>query len=229
MKIKMLTASLFIASTLFTACKKETTLGNTASFTYRLQTTNPIANVLRLAQSNRVQGVNIQWASGAAAATMLKFEAENNGSEVEYKQKMEQVLDLFATNSVLGDITIPAGTYNEVEFKAFLAPSGSTPALQLNGSFGSGTATTPIQFVVATNVELKAEKHNVSVAEGSRYSAQNNLDLSELTRDITASALASATLTNGVIVLSSSSNTGIYNIMLNNLQSHHGEAEVEHH
>lgn len=230
MKLHLLTASLAVASLFFTSCKKESTnTEQAATIMYRLQTTNRTAVVARTSPTGRVEGANIQWQSGSAAATGLKFEATNSAGEVELKQKIIQQLDLFATNSVIGNMAIPAGTYNEVELKAYLAPVGSSPALELNGSFTNGSSIIPVRFIVNTSVELKAEKHSISVAEGNVYSALNTLDLSALTNGIAESALASATLANGVIVLSASSNAAIYNRILENLQRHHGEAEIEHH
>lgn len=229
MKMKMLlTASAFGLIGL-TSCKKDSTAsGVDSTFSYQLKTINRTSMVGKTETTNRTAGANIDWTSGSAFTNQLKFEAENNNSEVEFKQSAAQQLDLFAASAALGNITIPAGTYSEVEFKAFLVPNGSTPALELKGTFTSGTVTLPITFTVSSNVELKAEKNNVTVAQGEKYSALNTLDLSQLTRGITETALNNARLTNGAIVISSSSNSSLYTILLNNLNSHHGEAEVEH-
>lgn len=211
------------------SCKKESTAsGANSTFSYQLKTINRTSVVGKTGTTTRTTGANIDWTSGSAFANQLKFEAENNNSEVEFKQNAAQQLDLFAASATLGNITIPAGTYNEVEFKAFLVPNGTLPALELKGTFTSGITTLPVSFTVNSNVELKAEKNNVTVAQGEKYSALNSLDLSQLTRGITETALTNARLTNGAIVISASSNSSLYTILLNNLNSHHGEAEVEH-
>lgn len=228
MKMKKLLASTTALLLCFASCKKESTSETAATFSYQLKTSNRNAVVARSMQTGRDPGAVIEWTSGTAAVNQLKFEAENNSGEVEFKQKTAQQIDLFAASSVLGNITIPPGTYNEVEFKAYLAPSGAIPALELNGSFTSGGVTRAVRFIVNSEVELKAEKNNVSVAEGEKYSALNTIDLSQLTRGVSETALNSATLTNGTLVLSASSNADLYNQVLNNLHSHHGEAEVEH-
>jgi hypothetical protein len=214
----------------FVSCKKEATSSeNASSFMYQLQTTNRTSVVGRIATTDRIAGANIQWTSGTAAVNELKFEAEGNSGEVEFKQKTAQQIDLFSASASLGNITIPAGTYNEVEFKAILSPNGNAPALELNGSFTSGTVTKAVKFLVSSTVELKAEKQNVTVAQGSTYSALNTLDLSQLTNGLSEAALNNAAVSGGTIVLSSSSNTDLYNIVLRNLSNHHGEAEIEHH
>ena len=226
MKTVILPATLLFLG--FTSCKKESTAETSASFRYRLQATNPASVIARTATNLRTESVNVTWTAGKAMANELKFEAENSKGEVAFKQKTAQQIDLFASNSTLGSIALPAGSYSEVEFKAVLAPANASPALELSGSFTTNGITRTIQFIVSAPVELKAEKKNVTVAQGAAYSAVNSLDLSQLTNGVSEAALGSATVTNGVIILSASSNTGLYNTLLKNLGNHHGEAEVEH-
>lgn len=227
--MKMLLSASAFGLISLVSCKKDSTASGTDStFSYQLKTINRTSMIGKTETTGRTAGANIEWTSGSAFANQLKFEAENNNSEVEFKQNAAQQLDLFVASAPLGNITIPAGTYSEVEFKAFLAPNGGMPALELKGTFTSGTATVPVTFTVNSNVELKAEKNNVTVAQGEKYSALNTLDLSQLTRGITEAALNNARLTNGTILISSLTNTNLYTTLLNNLNSHHGEAEVEH-
>lgn len=227
--MKLLLASATVALTGLSSCKKEATGSETSSgFLYQLQTVNRTAPVARMAATSRMEGASVQWTSGIASAIELKFEAESSKGEVEFKQKTAQQIDLFAATSSLGNITIPEGTYQEVEFKAHLSPAGSTPALQLNGSFMSGSVTKAIQFVVNTNVELKAEKHNVVVAQGATYAALNSIDLIQISQGLTEAALNSAqTNSNNTIVISATTNTNLYNMLVTNLNNHHCEAEVE--
>lgn len=228
MKALILSAVIATLPLLFANCKKETTSNDASTFSFRMKAANPSSALNRMITSGRTEAALVQWSAGTASATQLKFEAKNNSGEVEFKQNVQQQIDLFASNSVLGSLTVPAGSYSEVEFKAFLAPAGSNPALVLDGSFTSSGVTTPIRFLVSSNVELKAEKANVVVAAGTTYSALNTLDLSQLTRDVSQAELQSAVRTNGTILISANSNTSLYSKILANLNRHHGEAEVEH-
>lgn len=226
MKTMILPAALlFIA---FTSCKKESTAENSATFRYRLHAASSTSVVSRTATNLRTESAQVTWTAGKATASEIKFEAENSAGEVEFKQRSTQQIDLFAVNSSLGSIAIPAGTYSEVEFKAFLAPADASPALELTGSFTSGSTTKSIRFIVSAPVELEAETKNITIAQGETYSALNSLDLSQLTSGVSEAALRTATATDGVILLSATSNTALYNTLLKNLSSHHGEAEVEH-
>ncbi|WP_121355427.1 hypothetical protein [Flavisolibacter nicotianae] len=229
MKMHTPLLTVLVAATLFTSCKKESTNAeNAGTVGYQLRTINRTALVGKTDATGRIAATSINWTAGTASANELKFEAESNSGEVEFKQRAAQQVDLFSATSFLGNITIPAGTYNEVEFKAFLVPSGNSPALELDGTLTAGSVSHPVKFIVASNVELKAEKHNITVAQGEKYSALNSIDLSQLTKGIPESAFTAASLTNNTIVLSATSNTDLYNLVLNNLNSHHGEAEVEH-
>ncbi len=225
MKTKLIAAIILFA---FASCKKNSD-ADSSSFSYQLKTSNRTTAINKTSVSARTEAASIQWTSGTASTLALKFEAKNSSGEVEFKQNTQQQIDLFAASSVLGNITIPQGTYSEVEFKALLSPSGNNPALKLSGIFSTTTANLPVVFIMNTSTELKAEKNNVTVAAGTNYSALNTIDLSQLTRGISQADLNGAALTNGTIMISSSSNGNLYAIMVNNLNSHHGEAEVEHH
>lgn len=231
MKINSTAAALLATVVLFTNCKKEIngSDANGSSFAFQVKAANPSTALNRIAADLRTDGsATIQWTAGTATANLLKFEAKNASGEVEFKQNVQQTIDLFSASSVLGKLTVAPGTYSEVEFKAFLVPAGNNNALELNGTFTSGGTAVPVSFRVSSAVELKAEKANITVAAGSAYSALNTLDLSQLAKGITEADLLGATRTGNTIVLSANSNSRLYSILLSNLGKHHGEAEVEH-
>jgi hypothetical protein len=203
-------AAAFILLAGFTACKKSK---DPSSFNYKLTTTSR-SNVLA-----RVEAGNITWASGYANANMVKFEAKTtSNTAVEFKSPVSQQLDIFASlASTLTNVTLTPGTYHEIEFKAELAPGGSNAALEINGTFTSGVNTTPVLFTVGSPLEIKTEMSNVTVTDNSSYSAITSLNLSLLTRGITEAMLNSATKTNGKIVISATSNAGLFATMLANL------------
>lgn len=227
--MKTIIFSTALSLAFLTSCKKEDVNGNASTFTYQLKTINRSSVVGKTGVTSRTEGASINWTAGNASTSELKFEAEGSNGEVEFKQKMAQQVDLFAATSVLGNLTVSAGTYKEVDFKATLVPAGNTPSLALEGSFTSGGVTKQVKFIASSALELKAEKKNVTVSQGQVYSALTSIDLSQLANGLTEAALNNADLTNGVIVLSASSNSNLYNILLNNLNNHHGEAEIEHH
>jgi hypothetical protein len=206
----------------FAACKKDN--GNSQStFKYKLTTTN------RSYVVNRLESGNITWVSGYGSANQVKFEAKNSsGTEVEYKTSASQHIDLFAPlASALGTITLPAGTYSEIEFKGELAPNNPDAALELNGNFTSGAGTTAVVFTVNSPVEIKTEKNNVVISDNASYTALTTFDLSKLTTGITEAMLNNAVKTSGKIVISANSNINLYNMILANLDNC-DEVEFDH-
>ena len=205
----LLTIVIAVTSFFFTGCKKNN--DSAPGIKYKLQTAN------RSSVISRTTSGNIQWTSGYGSATEIKFEAESNSHEVEFKSQVPQRIDLFSGIVNLGNITLPAGIYNEVEFKIELNPTTTDPSLQLNGQFTSGGVTTPVIFKVNNALEIETEKKNVVITDNSSYTALTTLDLSLLTRGVTETMLNNAVRTNGVIVISLTSNTQIYNIIVNNI------------
>ena len=221
-KIQILIA---ITSLLFaTSCKKSA--NGSAAMEYQIQTVSNSALILAPLGAG-----NITWTTGTASATMIKLEAKNSASqEVEFKSQVHQQIDLFASVATsLGNVVIPPGTYSEVEFKIQIDQDGSNPALQLNGLFTSGTGVaTRVQFLVNSLVDIKAEQSNVTITDNASATALTSMNLSLLSNGITQTMMNNATVTRGTIIISSSSNVNLYNIILNNLiQSH--DVEVHHH
>lgn len=209
---------LSIAAILFIGCsKKDSNPAPGSAIKFQIQTTNRTAVIARTTSGN------IQWTSGYGSATEIKFEAKLNGVETERKTQIAQKLDLMSPIASLGDITLAPGTYSEVEFKVELNPAADA-ALELNGQFTSGGVATPVTFRVTSLFELKNETNNVVVIDNSTYKAVTTIDLSLITNGINESMLNSAVRTNGTILITSSINSNIYNIIANNL---HDSDEVE--
>ncbi len=221
MKItKFLLITVIAVTTLFfVSCKKSS---NSASgIKYQLQTTNRSAVIARTTSGN------LQWTSGFGSATEIKFEAKTNNNEAEFKSEVPQHIDLFSSVVTLGNITLTPGTYTEVEFEVELNPTSTDPALELKGQFTDNGITTPVIFRVSSPIEIKNEKSNVVITDNNSYKALTTLNLALLTTGVTESMLNNASSTNGTIMISSTSNISIYNIILNNLHDS-DEVEFEH-
>ena len=213
MKIQnfFLTTLFISAATLFlVSCKKENS--GTPGISYQLQTSN------RSSVLGRVASGNIVWTSGFGNASEVKFEGKGPSGEIQYKSTLQQRIDLFSGISTLGNVTLPAGSYKEVEFKVELNPTATEPALLLNGTYTSTGPAVPIIFRIATPLEIETEMNNVTVLANNGYNALTTLNLSLLTRGITQTMLDNAVKTNGTILINSSSNVDLYNIILNNLK-----------
>lgn len=179
-----------------------------AGVNYQLKATSTSTTVARTMGT-------LSWTSGSALASEIRFEAEKEGSEFEQRSKAEQKVDLFAPVSTLGTVQLPAGTYKKVEFKIELLPGQTAVAFELKGNHGG----TPLTFQVNEALEIKAEKEGVDISDGASYTAATSLNLSLLTLGISSGMLDNATVTNGEILISATSNANLYAIMLANLKN----------
>jgi hypothetical protein len=213
--------SIAAAALIFTSCKKENS-GAPAGVDFQLKATNTVAAL------QRTDAATIQWTSGTATPTSVKFEAKKDATEVEFTSTSGQQVNLFTVaQGTFGNLTLPDGTYNEIELKIQLDGSTSVPALELNGTFNNGSSNVPVVFRVTTPLLIKAEKSNVAITGGA-FTAVTSLDLASFTTGISQSAMSSATQTAGSIVISSTSNANLYNIIISNINRFH-HAEFEHH
>lgn len=222
---KVVFATVLLTILLF-SCKKN---NESSGITYKIKTANRSTAVNRANQVSsgdvnilgRTMGT-ITWTSGFASATEIQFEAENENSEVEFESEARHRIDLFSPLAALGNIMLPPGSYKEVEFQVELAPTQTDPALELRGTFNG----TPVVFRINSALEIESELENVTITQGSDYNAIITLNLSLLTLGVSESALNSALLTNGEIIISANSNTALYNLMIANL-SNLDEVEFE--
>ena len=228
MKISQLLMTGIAAVLLLSNCSKSGTdaasSSTPASMQFQLTTSNPAVVI------NKTESGTISWTSGSAYATETKLEAKKNGSQLEYKSSTTQQVNLFGpVIPGLGNISIPAGTYTEVEYKLTLNQNGAIPALELNGQYTNSVGgITPVVFDINSLFLIKAEQSNVVVGAGTSITALTTLDLSVVSNGITQAMMNSAIISSGKITISASSNVTIYNILVNNLtQFHH--VDVTHH
>lgn len=201
-------ASLFLFS-----CEKDNVA--TPGITYQITT----ATASSIIPAGTMSG-NLRWSAGYASVAELEFEAKSQTVEIEYKSEAKQKIDLFSPLSSLGVIVIPTGTYEDIEFEIEVQPNGSDAALYLSGNFISSTGVnTPILLTVKEAIEIESKKENITITNGSILSALTTLNLSLISTGINESMLNNAIRTNGTIILSSTSNSAIYEIMLRNLKT----------
>ena len=194
---------------MLTSCTKDDDAGK---LTYQLKTKNPSVTL------NGTTSGSLNWTSGSAFADKIKFEArKDSGSRMSYESGSGFSINLFAPLSELGYISISPGSYSEIESMVKLSSSGTDTAFVLRGSFINNIGfAVPVLFYVNEPLEFKAAASDITMGNGAGITALTTLDLSLLTTGITESMLSMATLTGGVLVISASSNTSIYNIMLSN-------------
>jgi len=213
-----------------TACKKDASLpaSKSSHVSFQLKADNDASSLTTNSTFSFIQG--LAFTSGTANISQFKLEATRNGSETELSSRNLMNVDLFAATPSIANVSIDTGFYRKIEIRVVFRHTiiGDIP-LKLAGSFTTGKGTViPIEFDLNDDATVSAEGHDVHVTSTSDLFALVHLHLRQLERGISAAELASATLTNGTIVISRDSNTAIYNKVLANL-SNAGETEFDDH
>lgn len=228
----LLSAAIILGLTV-TSCKKNDNSynGNSPTGTqkpqmnYQLVAANPNGSVQK-----GTAVANLQWTAGFANPSMVKFEAKQGGTEIEYKSTTDQQIDLMSSVALtFGNFTIPPGTYDEIELKIELDKRGSGPALQLSGQYSDGTTTLPVLVQIDENIEIKTELEDVTITDNSSFTAVTTIDLDLFTSNLTTAQILNATLTNGTLVISSHSNKALYLAIVNSFRNKRHHCEFHHH
>ncbi|HEV7330241.1 MAG TPA: hypothetical protein VGN63_04315 [Flavisolibacter sp.] len=201
--------SLFLLAgftTLMFSCKKDAD-SKDSTVTYQFATTNAST----VSGTGRIAGSFLEWTGGTASVSEIKFEAKGE-NKVEYKSSVPKTVDLKAALSTLGDITVPHGSYEKIEFKIGFVPANGS-SLELTGTYTptAGSAAVPVVIRFHEPFEMKYEKKTpTTIDAGTDYTALSTLALGLLTQGVNESWLSGAEQTNGTIVISSTSNTSLY-------------------
>lgn len=218
----------------FLGCQKSDLTNNgTSEFGVQFEALNRSFSLssIGLPKSALVQSDSISWDSAHLVVSTIKFEAKlksqftgEDSIEIEYKWHGPELLDLLDSGITLGNFTLTPGTYDEIELKVegLTEDAGSDPVFYLEGTYKNDAGSWPVAVNVSQNVYFKTEKENVEVTyEGIDFTSVIQLYLDQLMTDVDPAGMDNAELTDGVIVISANSNTGIYETIVSNLAHDH--------
>ena len=169
----------------------------------------------------------ITWTAGIANISQFKFEAVKGGVKTEISARGLTNVDLFAISPALVGTTIDTGTYKQIEVKLEFVKSGAALPLSVQGSFTAADGTVvPVEIDVNESFELKAEANNVFVDKTTDLKSIIKLHLDKVLAGITVADLSAAAQTSGKIIISSTSNSAIFNKIKANV-ANAGETEFE--
>ncbi len=151
----------------------------------------------------------------------FEAEADSDSLEIEFELEQKTVID-FATGITTPDIsgiTIPAGTYEEVEIEIELYDDADEPGVVLTGLFTYNGESHPVRFEFNSGETFEVEKEGaVVLADGTNALAEVTLDPHAWFATVTAEQLAAANRDEtGTIVISETVNTNIYEIAADGL------------
>ncbi|MES2873624.1 MAG: hypothetical protein V4708_07865 [Bacteroidota bacterium] len=209
---------------ILSSCEKDDSSGS-GKLSYRVKPSNYTASVGgSVSGSGLVVGVNsnssITWTSGSLYISEIDFEAEKGDKEIEFELKKGVSVDLFNLSPLLGSITIPDGTYDEVELKLELKKSDVNMPLTLKGTYtDAGGAKIPVEFYFNEDFEMEVEAEDLIVDGSNDYLGLINVQLNKFMSNVITADLSGASKTGGVIVISSTSNANLYAKLKANLNA----------
>lgn len=188
----------------------------TAKLSFKMQATNAALASVPADSVSSISG--LVWTAGTANIGRFTFEAVRNGVSIEIESHNLTNLDLFALKPLQTYVTLDTGVYKEIEIKAFLESTDTVPPLKLSGTFKNDSAKViPIQFILSGHATVKVQEKNIDINGKTNYTALLDLQMNRLTKGITDADLNKATVTNGTIIISQTSNTWLYWTMRANL------------
>lgn len=209
---------------ILSSCEKDDSTGS-GKLSYQVKPANFTATIgTTISGSGLSTGINtnssITWTSGSLYISEIDFEAESKDQEIEYEFKQGVNVDLFNLSPILGSITIPDGTYDEVELGLELKKSSTNIPLTLKGTYTDGSgAKIPVEFYLNEDFEVEVEAEDLVVSGSNDYLGLINVQLNKFMTNVLSADLSNATKTNGVIVISSTSNMNLYAKLKANLNA----------
>ena len=207
-----------------------------------LSDTNSVLQIKMLATNKsfpvlRSTTPTFSWEVCTMRVSEIEFEAEGKKTEgagesyeVSYEWRGAKVIDLFDPSSVIGNITLDPGVYEEIEMEIHASRSqdATAPVFYLAGNYTNTAGTVvPVEIVIDEDFQFEVEQEGMSLNGTFDYSALVNFNLALLMDGISDSELDAATLTDGKLVISAASNQSLYQkIKENSLLC--GEVEYEH-
>ena len=205
------------------ACTKDDSSGN-GKLSYRVNPSNFTSSIGVIASGSGLPVItnsnsSITWTSAGLNITEIDFEAESNNTPIEYELKQAIKVDLLNLSPVLGSITLPVGTYDEVELKILLRKSTTSEIpLTIKGSYTDPNGVkVPLAFYLNEDIDIEVEAEDIVIDGKTDYTGMINVQLNKFLTNVVSADLSGATRTNGIIVISATSNVDLYTKLKANL------------
>lgn len=200
---------------LFGSCQKDATGDGQLSYVFKptnlaasLGTTASASGLVVAANSNG----SMTWTSGTLNIQKIEFSAKRGLTTASAEYNNLTNIDILNTGTISGNVSLPTGTYDNIELKLRLVQSNTNIPLVLKGTYTETSGTKiPVEVQFNEAYELKLNPPQL-VIQGDKYTANVTLDLTRMVKDLTASDFGQTTRTqpNNTILVTSSINPVLY-------------------
>lgn len=165
--------------------------------------------------STVMAAADLQFSSGYITIREIVFDGDlGDGSSVSITHEQEARIDVAtgSTTPSLDAVQIPAGTYRSVNLGIELQDINDEPQMVIEGTYtNTGGTEVPLRFEFNSGEVFEAEAAQAEVLENRVATAQITFDPVFWFSDVTSEMLDDASRnTNGVIVISETSNADIF-------------------
>lgn len=196
----------------------------TVSFNSTQEPLNLQSNQFKEDPFKQTSSGSVAFSDGFITIRELEFEveADSDSTSVNFNLEQEVVIDFATGNTTpdIGYINIPAGTFEEFEVEIELQDNTATPAVVLNGTYTAPDGTQhPLTFEFNSGETFEVEREGtITFSEAQAAVAQVTFAPSQWFAGVSDEAMISATKnTEGVIVISSTQNTEIFDTVADGL------------
>ncbi|SMO87411.1 hypothetical protein [Gracilimonas mengyeensis] len=207
--------------TIFSACSSSSDSGDSPTIDINFST-NTSTSSLSKASSQSLAN-SLTFSSGTITLTQIQFEVENDGGD-SVEVNIEQIVNIdFATGETspdLSDLELPVGTFVESRVELELRDEDNTPSVVIEGTFeDSNNQSHPIRFEFNSGETFEVEREGtVTFDSGMNVIAEVTFDPIVWFAGVSIDMLEEATKNNnGVIVISETSNSDIFDIVADGL------------
>lgn len=227
--IRYMIAAATMSAALFMGCTKENSpergLSDVAVNAKAINKIDGNATIFYQLQTLLPPSATIKWTSGniTASEDILNI-SRTEGNVIEkftLTGDVRRTYDLFS-DPVIGSVNVPYYRYTGIAttIELFSRSPNSDISLALNGVFrvNPGDAAIPVRVNIDQPLALNSIWISNVLVNSPVYTALITLDMSQVTNGITTTMFENAGLTNGTLVISSTSNPDLYAIIVNNFQ-----------
>lgn len=204
----------FAGILVLSSCEKES---NSGALLIKMQADSKSYSLLK---SGSAPVNSFTWDTCYIHISEIEFEAEKhesgnsgNSFEISYEWKGPRKVDLLSSGSIVGEIHLEPGEYDEIslEIQADRSASGSSPVFYLSGIYTYSDGNTKrVVIMFNENVEFEVEREGAELSSINDYTALITIYLDRLTEELTHSDLENAILTDNRIIISKDSNIALY-------------------
>lgn len=217
---------MLVLAVTFVSCSPESEVTPESQIGVQFNTLQAGLTTQAISKDSQVKAASgsFSFTTGYIAIGKLEFEAEadNDSIEIEFELEQNTIID-FATGITTPDISnisIPAGTYEEVEVEIELREESEEPAILLFGTYVAPDGVQhDIRFEFSSEESFEVEREGVILLEENQVAiAQVTFDPAAWFAAVTDENLVNATKnTDGTIIISSTENVEIYDIVADGL------------